>query len=79
MFCVCFNIYIYYIYIYVYIYIIYINIYIYIYLYIYINITYIHYAIFPIVVGKKKSSTVSDQIFQSLKKLPFMYFNKLAL
>ena len=57
----------------------YIYIYIYIYLYIYINITYIHYAIFPIVVGKKKSSTVSDQIFQSLKKLPFMYFNKLAL
>ena len=57
----------------------YIYIYIYIYLYIYINITYIHYAIFPIVVGKKKSSTVSDQIFQSLNKLPFMYFNKLAL
>ena len=63
----------------IYILYIYKYIYIYIYLYIYINITYIHYAIFPIVVGKKKSSTVSDQIFQSLKKLPFMYFNKLAL
>ena len=78
MFCVCFNIYIYYIYIYVYIYIIYINIYIYIFVYIYKYYIY-PLCYFPDCCREKKSSTVSDQIFQSLKKLPFMYFNKLAL